>query len=120
MPHMTKMKPTSVVTELGALTRAQVWLTLAIGTVGFGGMFAVYTYISWTMTERAGLDIGPETAIRWITQNAANSLGIGDETGTEVPDVTGRTVDAARLLLIDAGFSRSPRRFTLAASRANR
>ncbi len=58
MPHMTKMKPTSVVTELGALTRAQVWLTLAIGTVGFGGMFAVYTYISWTMTERAGLDIG--------------------------------------------------------------
>src|SRR5690625_5701726 len=27
-----------------------------MGTVGFGGMFAVYTYISWTMTERAGLD----------------------------------------------------------------
>lgn len=58
MPHMTKMAPTSVLTELGALTRSQVWLTLAIGTVGFGGMFAVYTYISWTMTERAGIDIG--------------------------------------------------------------
>lgn len=56
MPHMTKMKPTNPVTELGALRRSQVWLTLAMGTVGFGGMFAVYTYISWTMTQRAGLD----------------------------------------------------------------
>lgn len=57
MPHMTRMTPTSALTELGALARSQVWLTLAIGTVGFGGMFAVYTYISWTMTERAGLDL---------------------------------------------------------------
>lgn len=57
MPHMTRMAPTSVRTELGALRRSQVWLTLALGTVGFGGMFAVYTYIGWTMTERAGLDV---------------------------------------------------------------
>ena len=56
MPHMTKMRPTNPRTELGALKRWQVWLTLAMGTVGFGGMFAVYTYISWTMTDRAGLD----------------------------------------------------------------
>src|SRR5690606_357484 len=32
--------------------------------------------------RRAGLEIGPETAIRWITQNPADSLGIGDETGS--------------------------------------
>lgn len=57
MPHMTQMPTTSVRTELGALTRSQVWLTLAMGTVGFGGMFAVYTYISWTMTERAEMDV---------------------------------------------------------------
>src|SRR5699024_2051673 len=56
MPHMTRMRPTDPRTELGALKCSQVWLTLALGTVGFGGMFAVYTYISWTMTERAGLD----------------------------------------------------------------
>ena len=31
---------------------------------------------------RAGIDIPPEQAIRWITQNAARSLGIEDETGT--------------------------------------
>lgn len=55
MPHMTLMQPTRPIVELGALANSQVWFTLAIGTVGFGGMFAVYTYITWTMRD-AGLD----------------------------------------------------------------
>ncbi len=37
--------------ELGALRNAQVWLTLAIGAIGFGGMFAVYTYLASTLAE---------------------------------------------------------------------
>ncbi|MDO6415079.1 MFS transporter [Sphingomonas sp. BIUV-7] len=37
--------------ELGALRRPQVWLTLATGAVGFGGLFAVYTYLADTMLE---------------------------------------------------------------------
>jgi len=32
--------------------------------------------------ERAGMDIPPERAIRWITANAAKSLGILEQTGT--------------------------------------
>jgi imidazolonepropionase-like amidohydrolase len=35
-----------------------------------------------TRGQRAGLNIRPERAIRWITQNAAKSLGILDRTGT--------------------------------------
>lgn len=57
MPHMTQMPSTNARTELSAFTRPQVLLTLLTGAVGFGGMFAVYTYISWTMTQRAGLNI---------------------------------------------------------------
>lgn len=34
--------------ELGALARLQVWLTLGIGSIGFGGLFAVYTYLDST------------------------------------------------------------------------
>lgn len=34
--------------ELGALGRLQVWLTLGIGSIGFGGLFAVYTYLDST------------------------------------------------------------------------
>ena len=35
--------------ELGALKRRQVWLTLATGAIGFGGLFAVYTYVASTL-----------------------------------------------------------------------
>ncbi|CAM3735906.1 MFS transporter [Bordetella sputigena] len=36
--------------ELTALRRGQVWLTLGIGAIGFGGLFAVYTYLADTLT----------------------------------------------------------------------
>lgn len=44
--------------ELSALRVPQVWLTLLIATVGFGGTFAVYSYISETMTKVAGFGEG--------------------------------------------------------------
>ena len=42
--------------ELAALARPQILATLAVGAVGFGGMFAIYTYIQWTMVDVAGID----------------------------------------------------------------
>ncbi|MGO1949528.1 MAG: MFS transporter [Mycobacteriaceae bacterium] len=54
MPHMVLMPSTRPSTEIGALVNPQVMMSLAAGAVGFGGMFCVYTYISWTMTDRAG------------------------------------------------------------------
>jgi MFS transporter, DHA1 family, inner membrane transport protein len=41
--------------ELGALKRKHVWLTLAIGAVGFGGLFSVYTYLASTMLAVTGV-----------------------------------------------------------------
>lgn len=49
---------TNPLTELGALTRPQVWFALLTGVVGFGGMFAVYTYIATTLTSVTGLTSG--------------------------------------------------------------
>ena len=43
--------------ELRALGDAQVLLTLLAGAVGFGGMFAVYTYVVPTITEVGGLTL---------------------------------------------------------------
>jgi MFS transporter, DHA1 family, inner membrane transport protein len=40
--------------ELTALRRPQVWFALAVGTVGFGGMFATFSYIAPTMTDLGG------------------------------------------------------------------
>ena len=41
--------------ELGALKRGQVWLALATGAVGFGGLFAVYTYLANTLMAVTGV-----------------------------------------------------------------
>jgi MFS transporter, DHA1 family, inner membrane transport protein len=44
--------------ELGALRRPQVLLTLGVGIVGFGGMFALYSYIAPVVTDVTGLSRG--------------------------------------------------------------
>jgi DHA1 family inner membrane transport protein len=43
--------------ELGALRRTQVWLTLGIGAIGFGGMFAVYTYLANVLGQVTGVSV---------------------------------------------------------------
>lgn len=50
-------------TELSALRHRQVWLALLTGTVGFGGMFATYSYITPTMTSLAHVS---ETAVTGV------------------------------------------------------
>ncbi len=77
LPHMVLMPATNPLTELGALINPQVMLTLLLGAVGFGGMFCVYTYISWTMTERAGF---PESMM-WLVLMV---YGIGMVSGTYI------------------------------------
>ena len=48
-PHTPAPSGSSPLRELGALKHAQVWLTLAVGAIGFGGLFAVYTYLADTL-----------------------------------------------------------------------
>jgi DHA1 family inner membrane transport protein len=37
--------------ELGALRLPQVWLTLGVGAIGFGGLFCVYSYLASTLLD---------------------------------------------------------------------
>lgn len=41
--------------ELRVFRRPQIWLTLALGAIGFGGFFAVYSYVSEVVTRITGL-----------------------------------------------------------------
>jgi MFS transporter, DHA1 family, inner membrane transport protein len=45
-PSVPAAPDASPLRELGALRRLQVWLTLGVGAIGFGGLFAVYTYLA--------------------------------------------------------------------------
>ena len=49
--------------ELKALKNRQVWLTLGVSAIGFGGMFAVYAYLASTLREVTG--VGPEI-LPWV------------------------------------------------------
>jgi DHA1 family inner membrane transport protein len=57
VPDIRAAAGASPLRELDALRRPQVWLTLGIGAIGFGGMFAVFSYIKPTLTEVAGLPV---------------------------------------------------------------
>ncbi len=58
VPSSPGRRDATVRGELGALTRPQVVLTLLVGIVGFGGMFALYSYIAPVATDVAGLSRG--------------------------------------------------------------
>ena len=48
-PHQPPEQGASPLRELGALKNPDVLLTLAIGAIGFGGLFSVYTYLADTL-----------------------------------------------------------------------
>jgi DHA1 family inner membrane transport protein len=58
LPSLHRTPASSPLTELGALRRVHLWLALAVGMISMisiSGMFAVYTYISTTLTDVARL-----------------------------------------------------------------
>ena len=54
-PHSPPAPGASPWRELSALRHVQVWLTLAVGAIGFGGLFAVYTYLADMLLEVTGV-----------------------------------------------------------------
>ena len=57
VPDLPAQAGASPLRELGALAKPQVWLTLGIAAIGFGGMFAVFSYIKPTLLEVSGMPI---------------------------------------------------------------
>lgn len=56
VPHQAGDPGATMRRELRAFRRIQVWLALAIGAIGFGGFFAVYSYVAPIVTEVTGLN----------------------------------------------------------------
>nr|MBA4770119.1 MFS transporter [Sphingobium sp.] len=61
--------------ELTALGKSQVWLTLLTGAIGFGGLFAVYTYVASTMIEVTHV---PETYVPLVLVIFGVGLTLGN------------------------------------------
>ncbi|RUO77833.1 MFS transporter [Idiomarina seosinensis] len=77
VPAYPEKNRTRTRTELSALKNHQVLLTLAIGSIGFGGMFAVLSYLAPTLLEAT------QVSAAWIPV-ALLVYGIGSLTGSLV------------------------------------
>jgi DHA1 family inner membrane transport protein len=69
--------------ELKAFGRLQVWLALLIGAVGFGGLFAVYTYVAPLVIEITGL---PAMAVPLVLVVVGLGMTAGNFVGGALAD----------------------------------
>ena len=95
--------------ELRAFTRSQVWFALGIGAIGFGGLFAVYSYVAPLATDVTGL---PLAAVPLVLIVFGIGMTIGNFAGGRLADWSVRrsmyvffAILAAALVLL--GFTAS-------------
>ncbi|MEV8369497.1 MFS transporter [Microbacterium sp. NPDC064584] len=63
--------------ELGVFRTVQVWLALGIGAIGFGGFFAIYSYVAPLVTQIAG-------SPAWVVPIVLVLMGLGMTVGNLV------------------------------------
>ena len=91
--------------ELGALKRRQVWLTLGVGAVGFGGMFAVYAYLASTLQAVTG--VGAEV-LPWVFAVFGVGMFLGNILGAWAADHVGFKAAGGLLLWSAAALALYP------------
>jgi MFS transporter, DHA1 family, inner membrane transport protein len=95
IPRLPVHGEASVSGEIAALANAPLWIVFASGAVGFGGMFAVYSYVSPLLTATAGL---PSAAVPLVLSLFGAGMTVGALAG-------GRMADRSVLATALAGFA---------------
>ena len=89
-------EPVRLRTELGAFRSTQVWLSLAITVLAYGGMFGAFTYIAYTLTDVSGF---ASASVPWLLVLFGAGLVVGNWIGGRLAD---RSIDATLLGFIAA------------------
>jgi len=82
--------------ELRAFRSGQVWLSLAVTILGFGGMFGAFTYIAYTLTEVSGF---ATTTVPWLLVLFGAGMFVGNIVGGKFAD---RALDTSLIVLLSA------------------
>ncbi|WP_163165608.1 MFS transporter [Arthrobacter sp. Alg241-R88] len=82
--------------ELQAFRSGQVWLSIVVTILGFGGMFGAFTYIAYTLTEVSGF---ASTTVPWLLIIFGLGLFAGNTLGGRAAD---RNVDRTLLVVLAA------------------
>ncbi|MCW4384927.1 MFS transporter [Salinibacterium sp. SYSU T00001] len=91
--------------QVSAFRRPQLWLTIALAAIGFGGFFAIYSYIAPVVTEVAGRS---ELLVPWVLAGIGVGMTVGNVLGGWLTDLDVRlTLFAGFAVLIAAllGFA---------------
>ena len=64
--------------ELKAFRSGQVWLSILVTILGYGGMFGAFTYIAYTLTEVSGF---AASAVPWLLVLFGVGLFVGNTLG---------------------------------------
>ncbi|MDQ1127960.1 DHA1 family inner membrane transport protein [Microbacterium sp. SORGH_AS 888] len=83
--------------ELGVFRIPQVWFALATGAIGFGGFFAVYSYVAPMVTEVAG---SPAWVVPIVLVVVGLGMTFGNLVGGHLADVDLRRTVLGGLLLL--------------------
>ncbi|WP_410604153.1 MFS transporter [Amycolatopsis sp. lyj-90] len=83
VPVQATTRSAGLRSELAVFRRPQVWLALAMTTLGFAGVFASFTYIAPMMTEVAGFSPG---AVTWLLVLFGAGLFAGNLIGGKAAD----------------------------------
>lgn len=75
--------PAGLRTELVAFRSTQVWLSIAITILGYGGMFGAFTYIAYTLTDVSGFS---SSTVPWLLVLFGVGLFIGNYVGGKLAD----------------------------------
>lgn len=80
--------------ELLAFRSTQVWLSLAVTILGYGGMFGAFTYIAYVLTDVSGF---PTAAVPWLLVVFGVGLFVGNLLGGRAAD---RALDRTLIFLL--------------------
>jgi DHA1 family inner membrane transport protein len=83
VPHVAPGHGASPRQELLTMRRPQVWLTVLVGSIGFSGLFAVYSYVTPTLTDVAG---APERAVPIVLAVFGVGMTLGNMLGGRLAD----------------------------------
>lgn len=101
IPRQPTLRQASMAGELAVFGRGQVWLTLAVATLGMGALFSSYSYVAPLLTNVSGL---PRSAIPWMLGLVGVGLFVGNLVGGWGADRNRFRTSLAALVLLFAGL----------------
>ncbi|OLT50358.1 MFS transporter [Corynebacterium sp. CNJ-954] len=84
----------SVRQEFALFRSRQVWLSMAVTVLGYGGMFGAFTYIAFTLTEVSGFS---SSTVPWLLVIFGVGLFVGNLAGGRAAD---RNLGATLIVLL--------------------